>query len=80
MSPHYNVLSEAVCCCLRNYDQSLVVTDTITTFQVFILKKKMKNFAHQIHYDGRRGPILILSILPYLVRFFIQFEDEGEHL
>ena len=61
MSPHYNVLPEAVCCLLvfSNYDQYLVVTDTNTKFQVLILlwlKKKMKNFAHQIYYDGRHGP------------------------
>ena len=41
VSPHYNVLPEAVCCCLQtcNYDQSLVVTDTKTPtkFQVMIM-------------------------------------------
>ena len=47
MSPHYNVLPEALClftckpCCLQtcNYDHSLVVTDTNTPtkYQVLIL-------------------------------------------
>ena len=44
MSPHYNLLPEAVCCCLLvnhtcNYDHTLVVTDTNTPtkFQVLIL-------------------------------------------
>ena len=38
MSPHCNVLPEAVCCCLQtcNYDQSLVVTDTNTPSSYFL--------------------------------------------
>ena len=44
MSPHYNVLPEAVCCCLQtcNYDQSLVVTDTntLTSFVMGVQREK----------------------------------------
>ena len=59
MSPHYNVLPGAVCCCLQtcNYDHSLVVTDTNTPtkFQVVILL----TFAHHSPIDLRWGASLV---------------------
>ena len=68
MSPHYNVLPEAVCCCLQtcNYDHSLVVTDTKTYPQNFITSFlsygcRTRRRRRRRTYDGGHGPIPILS-------------------